>query len=74
MAIFARNTKQGASLITHLAAQGGAKRAAQEADAESARQFIIASGEAQASSDKARRDAEAIEKAVTILAEAGVEI
>lgn len=74
MAIFARNTKQGASLVTTLATKGTDRRTAQEADAESARQFIIASGEAQASSDKARRDAEAIEKAVKILDEAGVEI
>lgn len=71
MAIFNR-TKGAPTLLSSLTAKGAELRESQSANAESSRLFIVAAGEASALSDQNGRHAEAVEKAVAILDEAGV--
>lgn len=72
MAIFGRNN--AVNLSAQLESKGTELRNTQVADAEASKSFIQAAKEAQASSDLAGVHASAVERAVAVLRDAGVEL
>lgn len=72
MAIFTRSNKT--SLITALVEKGATERHNESFEAQAAKDFVVAAQVAQADSLAAAHRASAIEKAVTILEDAGVSV